>query len=351
MKTRRILWFILLVAFIVFFYFVYKVNGSATSKFDVQNTVRPSGVQVSYSAWVPTWREMQSIESINAMKTGIKEIMPVWYTIDENGKVHEQNSDYKKELIFASRSKGIYITPTITNVTESGFDPARVSLLLNKEEDSVSDIVSLVIENDYYGVDLDLEEISGLDRNRYSAFISNLANSLHNRNKKLSVTLHAQDGSSDWIGSKGQDIDEISIGADVIRVMAYDFHNSSTEPGPITPRQELINTISYFLSKTSKDKITICLPTYGYDWSVDKAVPVTYQEAIIIAEKNNSSINKDNDSGEMYFSYLDKGEIHKVWFQNSKSMEKKVDIVKSYGISNICFWSLGAEDPSFWSNI
>lgn len=53
----------------------------------------------------------------------------------------------------------------------------------------------------------------------------------------------------------------------------------------------------------------------------------------------------------MHFSYTEDGLTHQVWYEDSRSLKYKVDLVNDYDIAGIAIWKLGDEDPDFWQVI
>ncbi len=354
MKNKIItLLVIILVALAVatFFYFNQNESNKTIPLPTFINTKRNTTIN-TYSAWVPYWKEDQAINSIQSIKKGVlSEVNPVWYELDADGKITISKDNDKTSFINATASKKIKIVPTITNATAAGFDSQRVSKMINDSEDSVSNFVDIAIKNNYSGWDLDLEEVSAKDKTKYNEFINLLADKLHKNKLTLSVTVHAQTGKDDWNGTKGQDLESIGNSADFVRVMAYDYHNTESEAGPITPTSYLIDTIKYTKEKIETKKIVMCLPTYGYDWAKKVVTPLQYEDANNLVEKENISVKRDEESFELTGEYQKDNVLHTVWYQDAETVLQKVKIINQQNITNICFWHLGGEDQDIWLKI
>lgn len=309
-------------------------------------------VKENYSAWVPYWKEDEAINSIQSIKKGIlSEVNPVWYELDSEGRLVKSNDNDEASFISAVSSKKINIVPTITNSTPNGFDSLRVTKMIKNKEESILNLVDTAIENNYSGWDLDLEEVSANDKNNYNEFIALLSDELHKNNLTLSVTVHAQTGNDDWGGTRGQDLESIGKSADFVRVMAYDFHNTESEAGPITPTSYLEDTIKFTKEKIETNKIVMCLPTYGYDWSKNGVTPLQFEDARDLVEKESIKTERDEESFELNGEYIKDNVKHTIWYQDAESTFQKIKIIKKYGITNICFWHLGGEDQEIWGKI
>jgi spore germination protein len=45
---------------------------------------------------------------------------------------------------------------------------------------------------------------------------------------------------------------------------------------------------------------------------------------------------------------VDSAGQHQVWFENSRSLAYKLDLVNKYDIKGVAIWRLGQEDPGYW---
>ena len=304
-------------------------------------------VKSEFSSWIPCCDENRSLSSLEIAKGKLGSILPVWYQLERNGQITETIA-YKKEITSIATDSKISIMPTITNE----FKGEYVTTFLDNEELQLAEIEKLVriaLDSGYSGWDLDWEEILESDRERFSDSVELFARHLHENNLLLSVTVHAQTGQpDDWVGSKGQDWSAISEHADFIRIMAYDFHNVSTQPGPITPLDKLEQVLDYAISIIPKDKIVLGLPTYGYDWSEEKVVSFQYEDVIKQIDQFGGSWSRDNESFALVGNYTFNGMDHTIWFEDKESTAKKIAIARSFGVYQFTYWRLGGEDQRIW---
>ena len=308
-----------------------------------------------FSAWIPWWDEERAITSLERTGKKLKFILPVWYRVDENGKISEISSNLKDKILKKAIDNNLSIIPTISNASTTGFDPERVSILVsdqNLRKEEVENLVNLANKKGFGGWDLDFEQVYEKDRENYSKFVSVLSENLHKEGLLLSVTVHAQTGSVyDWEGTKGQDIKSIGKYADFVRIMAYDFHNQDSLPGPITPLSWLESILEYAVDVLPTEKIVLALPTYGYDWSEAKVKPVQYTDAVDLLNQQGKSWERDKKSHALTGEYDAAGEKHTLWFEDADSLKKKIEIAKKFGIYQFALWRLGGEDPKIWEKL
>lgn len=306
---------------------------------------------VSFSAWAPWWDEVRSIESLKKSKNKIEIISPVWYKLNDKELIIESNSKHKKEILEASLGKKIM--PSVNNETDTDFDANAVSAFLkNKsaQEREVAKLIAIAKENNFIGWDIDWEHLNIEDRDHLTKFVKYFAAQLHKNNLQLSMTVQAQSSLTEKNDpAKAQDWVELSKSADFVRIMAYDFHYSGSEPGPVTPIDDLESVLDYAVKTISTEKIVLGVPTYGYDWVGNKGEPVQYEDAIDRIKKHNGSYKRDPKSDTLVGEYKEGLDKHILWFEDKQSVLRKLSIGYNYDVKKFAFWRLGGEDPEIWN--
>ena len=303
--------------------------------------------------WIAYWDEIPSIESLKIASKEIKSISPVWYRLESDGVLVRTKYSKWQDIMDIASNSGMIVMPTVNNEFDGGFDPVRVSKILNDESLSnnlINQLIEIASEKKYQGWDIDWEQIKASDKDAFTGFVKKLSGQLHSKGLELSVTVHAQTGdSNEWSGTKGQDLSMLSIFADEIRIMAYDFHYSNSAPGPITPLSSLEAVLKYTSNKVPLNKLVLGLPLYGYDWVGQKGESVQYEEARSLLKLHSSVEERDDVSKELKAKYTINGVEHEVWFQDSVSVGQKVSLAREYGVYKFFFWRLGKEDPLVWT--
>jgi len=325
-------------------------NAGEMSVFNLKKGKAKKPLEIS--AWVPWWEEEKGLVSIRNDSAKLQTISPVWYQISDQGKLQETEGQYRDKIIELARSREIKIIPTISNAKDFGFDPERVSEFLDNREDQesfASEIIKVAVDSGFDGWDLDWEEIFPEDKDSYSAFLEYLAGRFDELGLLLSVSVHAQTGKeSDWVGTKGQDLVRIGRHADFVRVMAYDFHHAGSAPGAVAPLEELVQVVEYNLSVIPVEKLVIGLPTYGYRWAMGSGQSMQYVEIKENIVALGAKVHLDEESFSKWSEYSLDGVDYTVWFDDSQTLAKKVNLIREYGIYQICLWHLGGEDEEIW---
>lgn len=303
-----------------------------------------------FSAWVASWDQDKALLSVEQSSNKLKYLSPVWYSLDAKGGIKPVAGIWMDQFKTKAKDLNIGLIPTIFNQ----FDAERVSLLISNPQlytKFSNQTVTIAQEKGYLGWDIDFEGIKLKDRDKFNEFIRHLAQDLHQNGLLLSVSVHAQTGNNDWEAALAQDWKQISQQADFIRIMAYDFHNQNTPPGPITPLDKYELVLKNATSQIPVNKIVIGLPLYGYDWEDKKGTPVTYLQIDELKRKKEASPTRDPLSQALTLSYQEGKTNHTVWVEDSQSTQYKINKAKEFKIYQFSFWKLGGEDPTFWQII
>ncbi|GEL78443.1 glycosyl hydrolase family 18 protein [Tenuibacillus multivorans] len=195
------------------------------------------------------------------------------------------------------------------------------------------------------GVNIDFEQIRGADRDLYIGFLRLLKERLQSEGHVLTVAVPAKTGEDiSWLA--GYDYGGIGSVVDYMFIMAYDWHYPGSEPGPVAPINNVRSTIEFAINKVPRKKIILGVPLYGYDWSLpyesgSEVSAISNQDAIDTAMLYLSPIQYSEEVATPFFRYQDdQGQVHEVWFEDVRSMSRKMQLVQEYGLQGIGAWQL-----------
>jgi len=227
----------------------------------------------------------------------------------------------------------------------------------NAQERLITQTLSLAKENGFSGVVLDLE-MGGIP-------FSSLIDEINSFTKKFDAEAKTQKMEFDvtlygdtFYRLRPFDVKTIASNADMIMVMAYDFHKARSTPGPNFPLSGQ-NVYGYDMGKMTDDflqavpnqKIAVIFGLFGYDWPVDnqgngigEGVPLTDQQIqnkfLNKCQFKNCQIKRDSLSGETEITYTDDtNQKHIVWFEDMQSVSTKEQYLQKRGIGNFSFWA------------
>jgi spore germination protein len=290
----------------------------------------------------------------------------VWYQLDASGdgSINSYAGARDVALVEAAHAQSTLVIPLINNAyAGSGFDATPVSQVIHDPSRRAVHVNALLNETltyGYDGIDVDYESLNGQDdRDAFSLFIHQLAESLHAHGKLLSVTVHPKTSEpGPWDGPKAQDWASIGAVADRFRVMTYGYHWSTSEPGPIAPAWWMEDVIAFATSVVAPNRVYVGLHFYGHDW-IDRV------GGSVVWEDTQTLINtyaavpqwQDTDGwgravAEPWFTYTDHlDQHHEVWYADADSVAARLVLVQRYGLGGIAVWRLGGEDPANWEAI
>ncbi len=306
------------------------------------------------SAWIAYWDFFSALDTYKNYKERFQSLSPTWYFQKPDGTLGVKNTSRNTELRDLCKENNTKLIPSISNSNAE-----NLSVVLNNEKilnNHINTIVTEVVKYEYDGIDIDYEYIKAEDRERFSYFISQLADKLHDNGKTLTIAIlwkNSLEGIIEEFSDSraAQDWESIGESVDEFRIMAYDFTGSGDMAGPIAPRNWIESIIEYALTKVPKNKIVLGLPLYAYEWTVNqrgaKALVWTNVENL----KTNFQITEDildSQSGEKKLLYKS-GNIDKViWYQDCEVIQYRINLAYNYGIQKFVFWRLGNDDPAIW---
>jgi spore germination protein len=309
-----------------------------------------SGMAVS--GWVTWSNEDQSVRSFEAHASQMKEVLPFWYRLTKDGHIVLTNGITKQDEVMATAQKyNVRVIPTVTNE----FDDERVSSFLDNydiHEARIQELVATAEAKGYAGWDIDWEHFFGGDRGGFTTFVEALGKALHEHGKVLSVSVPVPTTPAATT-DQADAFDYVRLGraADSLRLMAYDYHEESSSPGPVTPLDQYEATLETVLKSVPAKKLVVGLATYGYDWGKARNDGMQYDQIIARLKDNDAHGRRDKKSQALYAEYTSADGKHTVWYEDAASVQAKVSIARQYGINQISFWRLGGEDPSIWKSV
>lgn len=242
------------------------------------------------------------------------------------------------------------------------FDSALSSAVFNDQgalDTLYSQILETIEEKGYRGLEIDIEYIPPADTDAFISFLSDLKAILSPRGLILSVAL-APKTSADQSGLlyEAHDYKRIGAIADVVFLMTYEWGYAYGPPMSVAPIGSVRAVVRYALSEMSAEKIILGIPNYGYDWTLPyytgatRARTISNSEAILIAAKENATIEFDERAMTPFFFYRDDdGREHVVHFEDARSIAARLDLRDEYRLRGVGAWNLGSFFPALWLQV
>ena len=123
----------------------------------------------------------------------------------------------------------------------------------------------------------------------------------------------------------------------------------------VAPLPNVRAVLDYAVTEIPPEKLLLGLPNYGYDWPLPfvqgqtRARSLSSQEAIALAVRYGVAISYDETAQSPWFRYTDgEGVEHEVWFEDARSLEKKLLLIQEYGLLGTGIWNLMRPFSQLW---
>ncbi len=285
-------------------------------------------------------------------------LIPFTYGITPSGGLVDLNDE---TLLALSREYGTASLMHLSTLTEEGgFDSALADIVLNNAEarqNLIQNVISVIDEKGYSGIDVDFEFIPASNAEAYAQFISQLRALLNASGKTVTVAL-APKTSADQPGLlyEGHDYSLLGAAADNVLLMTYEWGYTYGPPFPVAPIENVRAVIEYALTEIPPEKIYLGIPNYGYDWTLpfvqgeSRAQSISNVEAVDIARENGVEILFNEASQSPYFNYTSPDGIrHEVHFEDARSIAAKLSLIAEYSLFGAGYWNLMRPFPQNWA--
>ena len=314
-------------------------------------TTAEAATQTKISAWLPYWDQDRGYQSFLDNAHLYAEVSPFWYEMASATSILRYPNAEAPNIISGIQSQGVQVIPTISN----NFDGDRVTTMLSSAAARtvhVAALVDLVGVKGYDGLDVDYENLAASDRDRYTAFVTELANALHAKGKRLTIAVHPKTSEpGSWSGPQAQDYAALGRVVDRLRVMAYDYSWATSGPGPVAPLSWVDDVARFAASQVAPEKVQLGMPLYGYDWNGTVGEGITYDVVLARMGQYGATRQWSTTDAAPWFSYAAGGTKHTVWYEDAQSVAAKLPVVDRHGLGGPVFWRLGGEDPTIWSQV
>ncbi|UEG50955.1 glycosyltransferase [Ferruginibacter lapsinanis] len=313
-------------------------------------------------AFYTPWSGSKSINSLEKYGDKLSVVFPEWFFIDTNGRDKIQLRIDSLGLA-QMRQKKLRIMPMLTNFNSStkDFDGDLIHPILTNsriQQAFIQNLVDTLTKYNFSGINIDFEELKEPSNKPLSVFQKNLYTQLHANGFVVTQDVAVNDNDYNF--------KELINYNDYVILMAYDEHsNVQSGSGSISSQQWIENALDIAATKMESSKIILGLAGYGYDWYegfdddgniITKIKNITYAEAIDNANISKATINFDNNTYNLHYSYTEKtidtkGHQfkHDVYFTDAATTFNIMRFADEYGLAGTALWRLGSEDPRIWS--
>lgn len=246
---------------------------------------------------------------------------------------------------------GVIPALTLTPFGPNGaFSNELISAIVNNEsaiQRLIEELLSMMSTKGFKALDIDFEYIKKEDREAFVAFVTKITAAMNEKGYQVSVAL-APKTSKDQTGLlyEGKDYEALGKVANQVLIMTYEWGYTYGPPMAVSPIPSVKKVLDYAVTAIPKEKITMGIPNYGYDWPLPfekgttKAKTIGNVEAVRLAIKYGVPIQFDEESQSPFFQYTEDNVIHEVWFEDARSIQAKLNLIEEYGIKGAGYWQI-----------
>ncbi len=313
---------------------------------------RPHGPYL-IGAW--TFGDRTSLE--NAVNAGaIDEVSVDWLQSRADGSVTAPRLD--EDFMAEARRQDcrVFVTLTDYDETQHTFDPAISATILATREASrrhAEAVADWCRRFDVAGVDVDWEAVKGNRRDRFSAFVEELARRLHAVDRLIAVDVYPKTKEpGGWDGPRSQDWRRLGRAVDQFRVMTYNYSGSWSGPGPLSPPKWMDRVLDFAETQVPPRRIVMGLGFYGRDWRGSTTTDLTWGGVRAIRSDHNPKEFR-TASRELLLEYNSDGAGHQAFFPDAVAIRAKLRMMLSQHphLRGAYAWQMGQEDPRVWREL
>lgn len=254
-------------------------------------------------------------------------------------------------MITLAKNYGVAPVLTLTPFGPDGqFSNYLITRVVNNETAKaqlIEELANQITERGFEGVDIDFEYILAEDRIPFATFVSEVRTAINALGYPVSVALAPKTSDTQTgLLYEGKDYALLGEAADYVLLMTYEWGYTFGPAMAVAPLNKVREVVEYALTKIPAEKINLGIPNYGYDWTLpfvrgtSKAQNIGNVEAVQIAIAQGAEIKFDPVAQSPFFTYIQGGLTHEVWFEDVRSIHGKFGLVQEYGLRGMSYWQI-----------
>lgn len=317
-----------------------------------------------------------NIASVLSSTKGVNVISPTWFYLnDNNGNLANLASlDY----VNYCHSQGVEVWALVSNLENKDADSAEVLTHTSKRQNLVNQIVSMAIQYNLDGINLDFESLNQSKvGDAYIEFVRELSIKCANNGIVLSVDNYVPTSYTAFYNRAEQ-----ANFADYVVIMGYDEHYAGGDAGSVSSIGWVKQGVADTLAEVPADQVILGMPFYTRVWQLTKNT--TSSKDSTDSEDNNDTKDNDNtsdsdydvsskiygmraadalladngvtktwdkESGQNYAEFTSGDSTFKVWLEDASSTEERLKVMQDNKLAGASFWKLGFETSDVWNTI
>lgn len=291
---------------------------------------------------------VNSFDGLVARTQGMNVISPTWFSLSDNEGGFKNFSS--TQYVSKAHEKGMQVWGLVDNFSTeiSSFEIlSRTSIRTRL----VSGLIQAAAACGMDGINVDFEQLSGDTGEHFAQFIRELSIACRREGLVLSVDNYAPQGGTDFYRRDVQG--EV---ADYVIIMGYDEHWAGCGTAGSVASIGYVDTgIAMTLKEVPPERIVNGIPFYTRVWSTNSS-GVTDQalgmsDAAEFVSRHNATSEWDEVSCQNYVQFQEGDTMYQIWMEDDRSIESKLNLMRSYDLAGVAIWKLGFEGASVWNVI
>lgn len=359
--------------------------------------------------WVPWFAEEAGAESALENIDEIDVLYPFVFEVTSDGELVNRvdfDDEHWEELFDAARDERVDVIPTI-----AWFDGQAIHDVLSDRRERrthIREIVRMVEQYDFDGVNIDYESKLAETIDYYSDFLEELKDEL-GRRQELTCTVEARTPpESRWrevpaVIRYANDYEAMNEHCDWIEIMAYDQQRADwrlneerrgVPYNPVADTEWVEKVLELALEDFDEDKVMLGVATYGRAWDItvasdwyrDYALVATLNQPRVLelADKYNAPVGR-TEGGESVITYFPEDSVWRIFdrlptpkgtprgfeaaakallvatyadieipvrmitWSDAGAIEEKLELVEEYNLRGTAIFKIdGEEDKKIW---
>lgn len=319
------------------------------------------------SLWYATGGE-GSVESFLAHADQISIVSPQVFSFDSNGAI---TGSMNVRMVARARASHTKLVPLVMN---PGFDQPLIHRILtvpNARHRAIRSLAALCRDQHLDGIQFDIENVPVSDKNAFTSFVRESADSVHRAGCTLSAAVVPRSSDDagptpyhkwmfdNWRGA--YDYKALADTLDFISYMTYAQHTGGSTDGPVGGYPWIEDCLKFVLSLgVPPSKISLGIPGYSDWWypaydakngSRMRGSDISYLRAEEILAKSGVKTVWDDVQKSPTASWSEHDVFQHIWEEDARAFVAKLGLVTKYQLRGYSVWVLGLEDPRTWKAI
>ncbi len=323
----------------------YETIGSSYQEPEYTAQTRPGSINLVFHQVNST----DNLGDLIADTKGVNVVSPTWFSVDDvSGTISSRASE---EYVAKAKELGLEVWALVDDFSNE-INMYDVLSYTSRRETLSNALIQAAMDYHLNGINIDFEKISSEAGIHYIQFLRELSVKCRNNGIVLSV-----DNYIPAPYNTHYDREEQGKIVDYIIVMAYDeFYAGSEVAGPVASISFVTDAVNNTLESVPKEKTIIAIPFYTRLWKeADDGVVSSQSFAMTPAAdllRENGVEAEWNDSYGCYYAEFKKdGATYKMWLEEEKSIETKMEVIYEADVAGVAAWKLGLEKESIWNVI